>query len=56
MVLPPLVGAAKLTVSGPVDAVVEPETAFAFVGIPGVPTMTLADGADAGPLPRELVA
>jgi hypothetical protein len=56
MALPPSLAAAKPTVSGPVDVVVEPDTACAFVGMPGAPTMTFGDGTDAGPLPRELVA
>jgi hypothetical protein len=56
MALPLLGGAAKLTVSGPVDVVVVPATACTFVGAPGAPTTTFGDGADTGPLPRELVA
>jgi hypothetical protein len=58
MVLPPSVdGAEKLTVSGPVNVVVEPDTACAFVGAPGaVGTVTALDALDAPPLPTAFAA
>jgi hypothetical protein len=56
--LPPsLAGAEKLTVIGPVDVVVEPDTACAFVGAPGaVGTVTAFDPLDAALLPTAFVA
>jgi hypothetical protein len=54
--LPLLAPAVKLTVNGPVVALVEPDTAFTFVGAAGEPTITGNDATDANPAPRPFVA
>jgi hypothetical protein len=48
--------AANVTVSDPVAPVVDPDVALTFDGADGAPTITVDEGADAGPAPRELVA
>ena len=54
--LPLLTPGAKATDTGPVAVVVDPDVARTAVGAAGDPTTTDADGADAGPVPRALVA
>ena len=54
--LPLAAPAVNDTTSEPVVVVVEADTAFTFVGGTGDPTFTGADAADAGLLPRPLVA
>jgi hypothetical protein len=56
--LPPLLaGAVNETINGPVAAVVEPDTAFTFVGAPGTfATVTEFDAADGALVPMVLVA
>ena len=54
--LPLLAPIVNVTVNEPVATVVEPDTAFTFVGAAGEPTITAGDAADARPAPRALVA
>jgi hypothetical protein len=54
--LPLLAPGVNDTVTGAVVVVVEPGVALTAVGAAGDPTITAADGGDATPTPRALVA
>ena len=54
--LPLLAPAVKLTVNGPDVPVVEPDSAFTFVGAAGEPTITANDAADCALEPTAFVA